>query len=178
MKKVPFYLCLLLLSALTAFGQKKSDTKIRQAIEAYESQISEALSASEYYDMLDNYQEIIKLYEKRNLNKLKLVDYYTKAGQVAYQLKEYKKALKYQQKALVIQEKKLEPVDLLIPYRNIVETCKAVKLYLKAVNYQEQIIQILKNQLDIERADLAIAYGEIGAIYEASRKYQLALDYY
>lgn len=178
MKKIPFYLCLFLFSALTAFGQKKSDAKITQAIATYEARISEALSASEHYEMLDNYKEIIKLYEKHNLNKLKLAAYYTQAGQVAYEVKEYKKALKYQQKALAIQEQKLATNDLIVPYRNMVKTCVALKLYLKAVKYQEQIIQILKDEQDIEHADLALAYGEIGAIYEASRKYQLALGYY
>ncbi len=178
MKKISYYLCLFLLSALTAFGQKKSDAKITQTIATYEARISEALSASEHYEMLDNYKKIIKLYEKHDLNKLKLAAYYTQAGQVAYTLKEYKKALKYQQKALAIQEKKLATTDLVVPYRNMVKTCIALKLYLKAVKYQEQIIQVLKDEPDIEHADLAMAYGEIAAIYEASRKYQLALGYY
>jgi len=160
MKKVPFYLCLFLLSALTAFGQKKSDAKIRQAIETYESRISEALSASEHYEMLDSYKEIIKLHEKHNLNKLKLAAYYTQAGQVAYKLKEYRKALKYQQKAIDIQEKKLATTDLIVPYRNMVKICIALKLYLKAVKYQEQIIQ-----------DAAI-------ILDGNEQYKTEFDYY
>jgi len=178
MKKVPFYLCLFLFSTLTVFGQKRTDAEIRQIIETYESEISEALSASEYYTMLDGYEEIIKLYKKHKLNKLKLAAYYNKAGQVAYELKEYKKALKHQQKALVIQEKKLEPIDLVTSYRDIIKTCKALKLYMKAVEYQEQIITILKDSPDVEHADLAIAYANIGKTYEASRKYQLAIEYF
>lgn len=178
MKKVPFYLCLFLFSTLTVFGQKRTDAEIRQIIETYESEISEALSASEYYTMLDAYEEIIKLYKKHKLNKLKLAAYYNKAGQVAYELKEYKKALKHQQKALAIQEEKMEPIDLVTSYRDIIKTCKALKLYMKAVEYQEQIITILKDSPDIEHADLAIAYGNIGKTYEASRKYQLALEYF
>lgn len=178
MKKIPFYLSLFLFSTLTVFGQKQTDAEIRQAIKTYESEISEALSASEYYTMLDAYEEIIKLYKKHKLNKLKLAAYYSKAGQVAYQLEEYKKTLKYQQKALVIQEEKMGPIDLVTSYRDIIKTCKALKLYMKAVEYQEQIITILKDSPDIEGADLAIAYGNIGKTYEASRKYQLALEYF
>jgi len=178
MKKVPFYVSFFLFCALTVFGQKQTDPEIRKAIEIYESEISKALSASEYYDMLDNYHKIIILYEKHNLNQLKLVDYYVKAGQVAYELKEYKKALKYQEKALVIQEQKLESIDIVTSYQDIIKTCKALKLHIKAVKYQEQIITILKDKLDSGHPDLAIAYGEIGLSYEAARKYQSALEYF
>lgn len=178
MKKVLFYLCFFLLFTLTAFGQKKSDAAIKQAIEAYEVKIGKAVSALDYDNALDNCLKIIGLYEKKNLNKLKLAAYYTQAGQLAYELGAYRKALKYQLKALTIQQKKMTPVDLIEPYQNITKTCIAAKLYPKAVKYQKQVILILEDEHNAESTNLAIAYGNVGRIYEAAGEYELALQYF
>src|SRR5690606_4594077 len=114
------------------------------------------LGIFDYEDAIECYEEIIKLSEEMNIDRLTLTNYYSESGSINYYGGNYKKALDYHQKEISIREEMLDRqhLDLAASYNNIARIYRALANFTKALEYNKKVLEIYEASPDTNPTEI------------------------
>lgn len=138
--------------------------------------LGESLTALEFAEKYLTICEKIN----RKINQIIIQPNYHNIGSINYSLKNYAKAIEYQEKDIQSREiifGKSNPI-LANAYSNIGLTYLASKDFKMALKYENKSIDILEKVFDSNNAKLAAPYLNIGEVYQALGENGKAFDYY